>query len=348
MKNALYAFVILGIISSIISVFIAFSNSEKAITAMGTAENAKTVAEQIKSMAEKVRDEAIAAKNQSDLKAAASNDDARKARTEAETARLERERSLTDAMRLKEEAAQTKQEGLRMQDDAKTQVALATSEKLKAIEDAKVAQANEEVEKQARQIADQEREKMARLAENNRKDYATLKQVIRQQELIAVFTSDIINRVLVSIDTGDQFYLKGLEEWQSAKEIKQRTITLGNFVKAKELYTSAQNTVSKIEKVIDQTENIKFNLKNVITNDIASLDIVIEILRKLIKGENIAKQELQDQTDDAIKKKLDADNAVIDSCRDIVDLIKNNPAVTPSLEQRFAEIKKQFEDRMGS
>ncbi|MFA5794592.1 MAG: hypothetical protein WC980_05935 [Candidatus Brocadiia bacterium] len=348
MKNTLLAFAILGIISAIIAVFIAFSNSEKAITAMNQSEQAKTMAERIKDIAEKAKDDALAAKKESDAKAIASIEDARKARDEANQARTERERSLADAIKIEKDARETEKKGLQMQDDAKALVALANGERDKAYDAAKVAQANEEVEKEARRIAEQERDKMARLAENSRKDYATLKQIIRQQEMVAIFTSDIINKILVSIDTGDQHYLKGLEEWQIAKDIKQRTITLGNYIKAKELYTAAQNSIGKIEKVNDQTEEIKFRVKNGVANDIASLDIVIDILRRLIKGETISNQDLQSMTDQAISKKLSADNTVIDACKAIVDIINGNPGVTPSLAEKLEQIKKAFEERMGA
>lgn len=138
------------------------------------------------------------------------------------------------------------------------------------------------------------------------------------------FTSDVLNKVMRPIDDADAYFLKGLQEWKSAQDFKQRIVVLGGFVKAKEYYTSAQGAVRRLDKVNDKTEEIKLYLKTAIANDITSIDITIELMREKT---GITRETIVQKTQEAIDLKVSADESIISAFKRIKELTESLPPI---------------------
>lgn len=144
---------------------------------------------------------------------------------------------------------------------------------------------------------------------------------------LRLFTSNVLNKVLRYTDDADTYFLKGLEEWKHAQDHKQKIVVLSALIKAKEYYISAQNALKRLDKVNDETKEIKLQIKTAIANDITSVDIITELLRQKIKDVSQATEEIEQKTQKAVDIKISADNGLLNVSKRICKLIESLPPV---------------------
>lgn len=347
MKNLLYAFIILGILSAIIAVFIAFNDRDQARTMMAKAEQDKMAAEQSRALAEKDKEAALAKAadadkrtNQADVEKNKAFEEINKSREEARQALATKEQAVSDAAKSIAAAKET---------EIKAQVAVvaAKANEDKAVEAMNEALGNKTAAEADKKIATDQRDKSFRDYDKLEKEYRILVQLTQEQDAVVRFSSAMMNSVLVSLDSGDQHFLRGLEDWKKANNVLQQTSTLGQLIKAKEYYNAAQGALSRLEKATAETEEIKFRVKNASMNNIASVDIVTELLRQKIKGVNIPLDDIREKTQEAIDKKLTADTTIIDACKSIINFMDAANIAPKTTRDKWIDMQKQLLDRVS-
>jgi hypothetical protein len=347
MKNLLYAFIILGTLSAIIAVFIAFSDRDKAYTERNNAIEQARAAEQSRLNAEKDKEISVNAKlesekraNQADIEKNKALDEVNKSREEARQALAAKEQAVNDAAKEVAESKDTVQK-------AQVLVVVANNERDQAFKDKDTAEGYKLAAEADKKQASDQRDKSFKDYDKLEKEWRILVQLTQEQNAIVSFSSTIMNSVLVSLDSGDQHFLKGLQDWRAADNILRRTSTLGQLIKAKEYYTAAQGALSRLDKATAGTEEIKLRVKNATANNIVSVDIVTELLRQKIKGANLQRQDIEEKTQEAIDKKLAADTTIIDACKSIINFMDGSNIAPKTTRDKWIDLQKQLLERVS-
>lgn len=347
MKNLLYAFIILGTLSAIIAVFIAFSDRDKAYTERNNAIEQARAAEQSRLNAEKDKEISVNAKLESEKRANQADIEKNKALDEVNKSREEARQALAAKDQAVNDAAKTVAESNDVVQKSKVDVVVANNDRDKAFEERDIAKGEKEAAEKDKKIATEQKEKSFKDYAKLENEWKALVQITQQQDAIVRFSSSMMNKVLVSLDSGDQHFLKGLEDWKAADNILRRTSTLGQLIKAKEYYNAAQGALSTLEKVTDETDEIRLRVKNATANNIVSVDIVTELLRQKIKGATLQRQDIEEKTQEAIDKKLAADTTIIDACKSIINFMDKDNIAPKTTREKWKYIQDQLEERVS-
>jgi DNA-binding ferritin-like protein (Dps family) len=286
-----------------------------------------------------------------------------------------------NALKLKEEAEKTRNEyklkvdaAQKEKDEALARVAIAEKDREEALNVKKVAEdqknsalADKSLAGEARQTAERQRDESEsksltdsqerRIVEellqkeiNHREstevEYRNLQEVVKEVESIARFCSAIISNIFYPLESGDKFYTNASDAWLQAKTYLEKMKVIDSLNRAKSHYNTALLNVGKLDNVNKDTEQIKAYLKRAVEDSIGSIDIVITILKKILEDQSIPPEDKKRRGDLAAKKKLTADNTVIDVCNFILKLMHDyKEAFTKTQRGIVEDIKKNIEKK---
>lgn len=344
MKQLIFGVIILGMIASIVAVFLSFDSRNKAINAQLDAEDKQSTAEKQREEAFEIRDKSLATKQEAERIA-----------QEAEVKRQEFEKDRDEAVRQIELANNERDKAL----DVKAQAEKEREDAILAAEAAKQTQKRAELI-QAKAEADKE----IALADRNQiqaqldgviaaqhsteEEYRKLKEVTAEAAEIARFTSKLIAGTFIPLDNGDKHYMNGCDRFGIAKTPKEKYIALKSLDRAKQYYETSLGALKRIENVNEITAEVVNIITQAMGENISSVEIVRDTLTKMLSPKPPSPPEIEEKGKQAITQKHSADNTVVTACARILDMMEDyRESFTRAQRAKVERLKKRLADRIG-
>ncbi|MBI4713418.1 MAG: hypothetical protein HY762_09005, partial [Planctomycetes bacterium] len=103
-----------------------------------------------------------------------------------------------------------------------------------------------------------------------------------------------------------------------------------------------------LEMLNEDTNEIKAFCQDGINENVASVEVIKNLLNQMLKNPPPSKDEIEEKGKEAIKRKLTADNAVLETCNRILGLMDKHINTFPTSRRAQAdELKKKIEERLG-
>lgn len=320
MKYALMVLIILGIIAAVAAVGLMYNEMIEAYQAERTAREAQYKAGRDRNKAIEEKKEAEKAKEKAEQLARQAEKEWEEARQKMSTAQeqaAEMEKERDEARQAQQEALEQKQQAFDERDAAQEAQKLAEEKQRDAEIERDVALAEQSAAEQVRDEIRQDQKNM--LA-----DYQKVLEVVGEGKEIAQCCTDLISSIFVTLDTADNYYMKGLEraQPQSKQTLRQKLLAIRFLNTARRDYKRAQKDLEKLELPEGNVplQEIKELARRSIEDSLASLYIVVETLRKRLKRE-MPEEERIKRALEAAKKKIVAGDTLVEVCNRILELI---------------------------
>ncbi len=344
MRQLILGVVLLGMIGSVVSVFLAFSARNEAVNRQLDAEEVQYQAEQKRDEAFKIKDEALKLKQEAESNAQI-----------AETKRQEAEKSREKAIRQIEIANKERDDALTAQqraDDKRDQAFLAAKAAKESQERSELIQAKAEAEKEVtladRNTIQKRLDEATTAKQATENEYRKLKEVTAEAEEISRFTSKLIADTFIPLDNGDKHYMDGCDMYARARTAKEKYTALKSLEKAKQYYEISLESLKKTESVNELTAEVIDIISQAMGENISSVEIVRDTLTKMLKTPPPSKEEIDDKGKQAINRKHSADNTIVTACARILDLMEDyHESFTKTQKASVENLKKKLADRIG-
>ncbi|MFC1525089.1 hypothetical protein ACFL5I_01740 [Planctomycetota bacterium] len=344
MRQLILGVVLLGMIGSIVAVFLAFSSRNEAVGIQLDAEEKRDESIVKRDEAFRVRDEALKLKQEAENNAQVAETKYQK----AEESREKAVRQIEIAYKAQNNASTAKQKA----DDERDQALLAAKAAKESQERAELIQAKAEAEKEVA-LADrnniQTQLNEATTAKQATEDeYRKLKEVTAEAEEISRFTSKLIADTFIPLDNGDKHYMDGCDMYARARTAKEKYTALKSLEKAKQYYEISLESLKKTESVNELTAEVIDIISQAMGENISSVEIVRDTLTKMLKTPPPSTEEIDDKGKQAINRKHSADNTIVTACARILDLMEDyHESFTKTQRASVENLKKKLADRIG-